>query len=461
MTGRLVLWGACVAAAVVVAIAQSNVNQAENPPVADQSRPASVTTPTSDTEANQSAQPLVPQAPGDMRQRGPGATMETETIAPAEEALAADQSLIPAEPARKLWRFSPLFSAGVMYDDNIFLTNKGRVADVIWTISAGLAFELGDFRSSTENYLTIQWVGIPVFYTNNPEENKFNQSFSLYGQYRWARLVGQIESNYSVNTGGNREVNTITTTTTFSNALRFRYDYSAKTSLDAQFSQSYTSSSSTSDTPLQTNNQYEAKVGMNYQIFPKTSIGVEGVGGILDQASNPLQYYQQARMRLNYVASGKLSFKLSAGVEAREFVGESDIRISPVFSLGLNYNPFDGTNISVVGYRNIIGSSAVAGQDITATGFEITASQRFLQKFIAGISFGYENDAYFNATATTPVTSDSNRVDNYVYVRPRLSYSFARWFTTSVFYSYRRQVSNEASNSFYDNQVGMEVAAKF
>ena len=42
---------------------------------------------------------------------------------------------------------------------------------------------------------------------------------------------------------------------------------------------------------------------------------------MIDQASNPLQYYQQARMRINYVASGKLSFKFSAGVEAREFVG--------------------------------------------------------------------------------------------------------------------------------------------
>ncbi|MGA7214339.1 MAG: hypothetical protein WBX20_09045, partial [Terrimicrobiaceae bacterium] len=172
MTGRLVLWGACVVAAVVVAIAQSNVNQAENPAAADQSRPAAVTTPTSDTEANQAGQPLVPQAPGDMRQTGPGATMQTETIAPAEEAVAADQTLIPAEPSRKLWRLSPLFSAGVMYDDNIFLTNKNRVADVIWTISAGLAFELGDFRSSSENYLTVQWFGGPVLYTNNPEQNK-------------------------------------------------------------------------------------------------------------------------------------------------------------------------------------------------------------------------------------------------------------------------------------------------
>jgi Putative beta-barrel porin 2 len=460
MTGRLVLWGACVAAAVVVGIAQSNVDQAENPPVVDESRPTAVMTPTSDSEANEAAQPLVPQASGDVWHGKPATTIQPETVGPAEEAEASDQVTIPPEPRRKLWRISPLFSVGVYYDDNIFLTNTNRVADVIWTISAGFAFELGDFRSSTENYLTFQWVGIPVLYTNNPEQNQFNQSASLSAQYRWAKLVGQLESSFNVTTGGNREVNTITTTRTISNALRFKYDYSGKTGFDAEFSQLSTSSSSTSDTPLQTNNQYESKFGMNYQIFPKTSVGIEARGGVLDQPSNPLQYYQQVRFRTYYAATGKLSFKLSAGAEAREFAGNNDVKISPVFSLGLDYNPFDGTNFSLIGYRNIVGSASIAGQDVTATGFEISASQRFFQKFIAGISFGYENDAYFDNGVESP-TNESNRVDNFIYVRPRLSYSVARWFTASVFYAYRRQVSNQATNSFYDNQVGMEIAAKF
>ena len=109
--------------------------------------------------------------------------MQPETVAPAQEPVApaeepvapagatavADQAIIPPEPARKLWRISPIFSTGVLYDDNIFLSNTNRVADVIWTISAGLSFELGDFRSESENYLIAQWLGSPIFYTDNPE----------------------------------------------------------------------------------------------------------------------------------------------------------------------------------------------------------------------------------------------------------------------------------------------------
>ena len=80
-----------------------------------------------------------------------------ETVSPSGATEAAAETLIPAEPARKLWRFTPLFSAGVVYDDNINFTNADRVPDVIWTISGGLAFELGDFRAGSENYLSAYW----------------------------------------------------------------------------------------------------------------------------------------------------------------------------------------------------------------------------------------------------------------------------------------------------------------
>ena len=173
-----------------------------------------------------------PVAPG-QEPIAPGA----EPIAPCGATVVADQAVIPPEPSRKLWRISPLFSAGVVYDDNIFVTNTDRVADVIWTFPFGLSFELGDFRSGFENYVTAQWIGIPTFYTNNPSENHFNQAGSLLAQYRWTKLAAQFRSGFGVSREANREVNTITTTQTFANSLRFQYDYSEKTSFDLQFRQ--------------------------------------------------------------------------------------------------------------------------------------------------------------------------------------------------------------------------------
>jgi hypothetical protein len=147
------------------------------------------------------------------------------------------------------------------------------------------------------------------------------------------------------------------------------------------------------------------------------------------------------------------------GVEAREFQGIDQIKISPVFSLGIDYRPFDGTTIGVVGYRNVSPATSITGQDITATGFNISATQRILQKFIAGISFGYENDVYSANSGVT--TTQTNRVDNYLYMRLRLSYSFVRWCSANVFYEHRRTNSSQTISSFYDNRIGMEIAAEF
>jgi hypothetical protein len=482
MKGRILVVGAaCVAAAVIAAFAQFNVGQAENPPAVDESKPATVTTPTSDAEAREAGEPLVPQAPGESPRTEAGETMQPEPvapaeearetiqpepIAPAEEAAAADQARIPAEPARKLWRITPIFGVGVLYDDNIFLTNTNRVADVIWRIPVGFALEVGDFqvgevRGGKENYLNLQWIGVPVFYTDNPEQNSFNQSYSLRAQYRWSRLVGRLESSFSIAREANRELNTIATTKSFSNNLHFHYDYSAKTSFFVGFSQLATIVESSSgpqpQNEGQNNYQYESRAGVDYQMFPKTNLGFEGVGGVLDSPSSPLQYYQQARLRVNYGATGKLSFKFSGGIEVREFQGGEMTKISPVFSLGLSYQPFDGTTLGIVGYRNIVGSSAVDGQDITATGFELALQQRLFQKFEAGISFGFEHDEYFATSEQSP----TDRVDNYAHVRPSLRYSLVRWVSAGVYYEFRKTVSTQATRSFYDNRIGIEIVTNF
>ena len=454
MKGRILrIWVACVAAAVVAALAQFNADPAEDPTAVDKSKPATVATPTSDAEANEAGKPLATQVPGGSPRTDAGATMQPTTEGVADEAIIADQAMISEEAGRRHWRVIPLFSAGLVYDDNIFFSNTDRVADVIWMVSFGLAFELGDFRSDSENFVTGSWIGIPVIYTENSGQNAFNQSASLSAQYRWNKLVGNLDSRFSIVKGANREVNTITSTTSFWNALRFHYDYSEKTTFNLEFAQT----ASLVET-FQNQYQYEAKAGMDYQLFPKTKVGFEGVGGVLDSTSNPLQYYQQARVRVNYSATGKLNFKFSGGVEFREFEGGvQPVKINPVFSLGVEYHPFDGTTFSVVGYRNIVAATALAGQDLTATGFEISAQQRFVQKFIAGFSFGYENDRYFGTTAETP----NNRVDNYIFVRPKLSYTFIEWLSANVFYEYRQSASTPSINSFYDNRIGMELATRF
>jgi len=455
LKARIFILGGASAVALVVALAQTEViptaspapapsaNPAPTPSATDESRPTSVTTPTSDAEMNAAGQPLAPQEPG----VSPRAEAE-ETVLPEG---VADEVTLQEEPTRKRWRIVPVFAAGVVYDDNIFVTNTDRVSDLIWTISLGLAFELGDFRGEDENYLVGQWLGIPTIYTRNSEQSAFNQSAFLSGQYRWNKLVAQLQTNFSMFRGPSRQVNTIVATTTFANTLRFQYDYSDKTSFDWAFSQSLSFAESFSS-----NYQYEVRGGAEYQLFPKTRVGLEGIAGVLDSTGSPLQYSGQGRVRISYSGSEKLSFTLSAGAQVLQIEGGDEIRIFPVFSFTGTYRPFDGTSFGIVGYRNVTGS-LLDGQDIVATGIEISVQQRFFQKFIAQIACGYEYDEYFDTTDEAP----TDRVDNFVYIRPRLSYSFIEWLTASIFYEFRQTSSTEAESSFYDNRIGMEIATKF
>ena len=213
------------------------------------------------------------------------------------------------QTGRKRWRIIPLSSVGVVYNDNIFLSNSDRVADVIWTASAGLIFELGDFRSQNENYFSAQWIGQPVIYTENSEQNGFNQFAALRFQYRFNKLVMKLDSSYSIVKGSNREVNTITTTQTFWNSLVFGYDYSDKTNFNLAFTQNASSTES-----FQNTSQYQVRAGMNYQIFPKTRVGFQGVAGVMDSTDTPLQYLQQALIQVSYSATGKLSLFFRGGV---------------------------------------------------------------------------------------------------------------------------------------------------
>jgi uncharacterized protein (PEP-CTERM system associated) len=144
-------------------------------------------------------------------------------------------------------------------------------------------------------------------------------------------------------------------------------------------------------------------------------------------------------------------------VQFLEFEGTDVVKIDPVFSLGLNYQPFPATSINLVGFRNVVGSTDLAGQDYFATGFELNVSQQFFQKLVAAVSFGYENDEYFGTTVETP----TDRVDNYVYVRPRLTYAFVDWFSVSIWYEYRETVSTQESSSFFNNRAGLEFLTRF
>lgn len=180
---------------------------APSPVPSEETRPISPTR-TLDNEINTNEQPLVPMTPQPERET----TVQPEERPVEPETVGTEEAIDIDELGRRRWRIIPLFSIGFEYNDNIFYTETDRVSDFLWIANGGFVFELGDFRNHVENYLGVKWVGQPVIYTKNSEQNAFNQFAAITLQYRFTKMVARWDSNYSIVKGANREVNTITTT---------------------------------------------------------------------------------------------------------------------------------------------------------------------------------------------------------------------------------------------------------
>lgn len=422
---------------------------AQTDPAAD---PGLVDTPTESTVALQVLRPLevgdVGEPVDDPAVDGGGLPGEENPLATIE----LDDASAP-ESGHQWWRLVPSASFGTTYDDNIFISNTDRQADVIFGVQAGLSLELGDFRNLQENYLIAQYSGTGYFYVEHPDQDAFNQAASLLAQYRIAKTTLQAESRFQYLTGSDRNVGNFANRSVIENTARAIYDFSEKTSVDLEFFQGayvYPQYLSQYD--------YRLKAGANYQLTGRISLGLEGVAGVLNLEDSPLQYYQQLRVRARYEATGKVAFKFSGGIEFREFEnGAQPLRVNPVFSLGTEYKPFDGTTFNLEAYAQSYGSTNFAGQNYLATGVSASVEQRLFRKFFAGFAISYENDTYYAAASNV----DATRRDNFLDLRPSLDYRPMDWLSAGIFYEFRNNASTFSNYSFYDNRTGFEVGVQF
>ena len=188
-------------------------------------------------------------------------------------------------------------------------------------------------------------------------------------------------------------------------------------------------------------------------------LGIGGTGGYNTvEQSSPDQTYEQANLRVSYAATGKLSFNASGGVEFREFENNSrGTYTSPVYEVGANYQPFDGTNIALRGSRRTQNSASLGGQDYASTEFHLTVNQRFLRRFILGLAVGYENFSYFSTFQGVSAT----RNDDFYYIQPSVDVTIMRFWKVGAYYLHRENASSFDFFSFDDNQVGLRSTVMF
>ena len=371
----------------------------------------------------------------------------------------------PASEPRRFHYGLEMTVRGV-WDDNIFISNTNRVSDYYFAIEPELTLGIGDIMGRSRSYLRLDYMPSAILFVNHSNEDAFNQLIHLEGGYDFGRLrlslfqdVALLQSanlNSIIDTTGlwaNLDASAPTRLNIFNTRLRADYDLTGKLFLQGEFdSYTYFYPNNISD--------YTVSGGLYlyYNWLPKLSVGVGGTFGYnwVDDPTTS-QAFEQVNGRLNYQATTKLSVYASAGVEFREFDGNRSTYTTPVFEVGLEHHPFEGTNITLAAGRRMYNSGFLADQDFANTYVVGRFQQRLFRRIYLGLGGGYENSNYF-ATADNV---SAPRDDNYWFIEPSLDVLITRWLSAGVYYLHREDSSNIDFFSFDDNQVGVRATVRF
>ena len=395
-----------------------------------------------------------------------------EPSLPVQDSQAADSDA-PAiatelSPSPRRFHYSLSFDFRVAYDDNITLSPINPIDDVYGRIEALVEFGFGDFEGRQENFLFFSYTPSYYFYNDNSSFNAFEHLARLDALYRFSKLTlsaiqdfQSVESYHlestgststiingaNIDSGGRRRL------TTYLSRVNAAYDLSGKTSLSAGLDYTLTDYGN-----LINSDSLMATLGIDYKIAPKVTVGLAGSAG-KDWVDAPStnQTFEQVNLRASYQATGKITASASGGVEFRQFDGGTDNRVSPVFQVGVSYQPFEGTAISLNASGEIVNSAVLANQDYVSTQFTATIRQRLFQRVFVSVSGGLQKLDYFS----TLDGSDTRREDNYYFIQPGIDVSITRYWTAGIYYLHRTNDSTVALFGFDENQFGVHSRITF
>lgn len=358
-----------------------------------------------------------------------------------------------------------------VYDDNIFLRQFNRVSDFYFAIEPGITLGYGDIVGSDQNYIRFDYAPSAFLYADHSEANALQHIIRLDAQYHFRRLSLTLSeeiqildgANFSASAAGPNPVPAVnldaggdTSVNTFNTRANFSYDLTGKTFLSGGVQHT----ANEYESNLIASSTIQGNLYINYNYSPKLVVGLGGTAGYnwVDSAS-PNQTFEQINGRLTYQLSGKVNLDASGGVEFRQFEGDarSSTYVSPVYEIGANYQPFDGTSLSLRGSRRTQNSAVLAGQDYASTDVSVSMRQRFFQRVYLSLSLGYQNLSYFS----TLNNADASRDDDYFYLQPALDFTLTRYWTLGLYYLHRENETSAASFGFDDNQFGLRTSLAF
>jgi hypothetical protein len=380
--------------------------------------------------------PAAPETPTAME---PFANTPMDVFIPAGAAPGSQ----PAQPFRyKFLTLRPHVDYQFLYGTGI-LAAPGRPVDtVIQQIAPGLRLDIGD-------HWILDYTPAWTIYSNNQFQNVFGQSASLTGGTVYESWVLGLAQTYTDTSLPQTETGTQTREQVFNTTVNGSYTMNSKMSLDLQLNQLFNSTEQ-----FQSYRETSTMDWLNYHFWDRFNMGI-GLGiGYDNVDASPDMLFEQYMGRINWRATDKISFQLHGGVEDRQFLGGNySSLLNPVFGGGIQYLPFEHTQISLNADRTV-NVSAFQNQVTENVGFDLSLNQRLLGKLALGIDGGYQNINY----VTVGTASTSVRTDDYYFLNTRLSLGVLTRGKVSVFYQISDDSSTSPGFSYTSHQVGFELS---
>jgi hypothetical protein len=350
--------------------------------------------------------------------------------------------------------FRAYFTFDSFFDSNIFLSNTNEQSDWVNQLRPGIELFTNQSPLNAEHYFEFGYSPEFILFLDNDEENTINHFANALYRYNARKGFLEASHDFALVEAADRDVGNRTAINRHHSKILGEYTITDKLGFmgdAAQVLRYYDNQ----------NDRHSWHVGgfLMYQIFPKTKVGVGTKIGWLDIQNSPNQTYQQALGRIIWEPSSKVTLDARFGADFRDFHqgNARGDRTSPAGSLEAIWRPFAKTAMSLMGYYNVEGSSAINNSNFDVVGFQAKIRQNVSDKVAVLLLGGYENADYYS----TLQGFTSNREDDYFFIRGSVLWQPCDWVSVEPFYRYSNNDSSLTFNAFDRHQAGIQATFEY
>lgn len=369
--------------------------------------------------------------------------------------FAQESEGLPALVSFGPFDFNALLFVQSVYDDNIFLAPSNlKTRDVITSVSPSMQVRYGEQGYSTAK---LDYTPTFQFFKDNGNNDAINHDARFQVEKTFTRLTVGLSQSFTrvsdstIGVTPGQFAPTRLEQDTFATRLLTKYDYSDKTSFEAngQFNVlDFAAAGLISSKELVSDNW------INYKATEKITTSAGLTFGYLDLSGGlPSQTYERGLVRMTYDAAAKLKFRATGGVEIRQIGGGRSDEVLPVFSVGATYKPVDSTTLILDATRAQNYAIQSAGQNVTTTGVSAEIRQELWRKLTVYFGGGFYNSEY------TP----GDRSDDYYSLKYGVDFKVTSRITVGAFHMYRDNAATGTgvASTFRNHQFGVQASAAF